>query len=622
MFNVSPRTSRITLPVWLAIASLVPAQNAPEKLPEPNIEAEAASEETAKAPEPEKAAEQPKLPEPDAPANGDLPKPADPATPPVMPKVPSDGTPALPIPQAPPEGATDLPLIPGAPVAPAIPGAPVPDSTTIPWSLPGDPATGGDLGAPLLPGTDSTLLAPGELPLEGDPFAAGEETLLDGQPADGLFGDPLSDDLPADSAPESPFGADQGSFGFEEEETEGFSFFIDGTSSYSSNLELRENNEESTWYTTLSPGFNYRSALSGRAVNTITADYLSDFNFYHDNAIDDTINHDLNVAYTHRGSRALLELKTSFLQETDSSRFTDTLTESTNLEGSLDFAYKMSAKTNLYASAEFSTRENDISPRGDSDLFTTSISALWDYSSKTDLGPSLRYANNSSGATGDSESVALTLEARYAASKKLNLVINAGIEASTYNDDDTEYSPAGSLRATYTPNPVWQFTGDLRYQAIPVSQLDSETFGGAFSGGGFTELNGAAAGGGQQLNGSFGVVYSPGQLWRISSTISHRTAPSFINANESLVDTTFNFRVLRRIGDATLAGRYSFSTTEFEGEGAVVQEDQDYHQFGINYNHPDLFKEVSFRVGIGYAVSSGGRDYDQTSASVSFGYRF
>lgn len=76
--------------------------------------------------------------------------------------------------------------------------------------------------APAIPGAPAS---PGE-------SAAIPSTLF----GDGLFGDPLSDDLPADSPPESPFGADQSSFGFEEEESEGFSFFIEGTSSYALGL--------------------------------------------------------------------------------------------------------------------------------------------------------------------------------------------------------------------------------------------------------------------------------------------------------------------------------------------------------------------------------------------------
>lgn len=397
---------------------------------------------------------------------------------------------------------------------------------------------------------------------------------------------------------------------------------IEGSANYSSNLELREDNEESTFYTILSPGFEYRSALSGRAINTITAEYLADFNLYFDDDIDDTIDHNLKANYTHRGSRGLVEFETRYLRTTDSNRFTNSLTETTDFTTSLDFTYRLSAKTNLYASAEYSTRSNDVSSEGDSDLFTASFSALWDFSAKTDFGPALRYANNKAGSTGDSESTALEVEARYSHSKKLNFVLNAGIEAATYNDEDTEYSPSGSIKATYKPSRIWQFTGDLRYQAIPVSQLNSETFGGDFYGGGFSDLNGAAAGGGQQLNGSLGVVYQPDKFWRISSTLSHRTAPSFINANESLVDTTINFRVMRQIGEASLSALYSFSTTEFESNDGGDREDQNYHMFGLDYVHPEIFKKMNFRAGLGYSLSSGESDYDEFRITTAFGYRF
>lgn len=429
MLNAGPRSPRVALPVWLAITSLVPAQNAPENLPEPE-----------KGPESPADPKQPALPDP-VPAEGggntDLPEPdpVDPHQPapegtkteplpkPEMTGTAEDGSPALPIPQPPPEGA------------PNIPG-----------SLPGDPSI--TPGAPLLPGADPGLLTPGELPFGADPMMMEGDPLQGGQADEGIFDDPLAEDLPpAETAPLSPFGADQGDFGFEEER-EGFSFFFEGSFNYATNLELRETDEESTFYGILSPGFEYRSALSGRAINTITAEYLADFNFFFDSDLDDTIDHDFTGTYTHRGSRAMVELETTYLRRTDSNRFTQALTETSEFATTLDFSYRLSTKTKLFASAEYFTRSNNISSAGDNDVFTGSISALWDVTPKTDIGPAIRYANEKSGSIGDSESTALEVEVQYTHSKMLNFVINAGVEAASYEDEDTEYAPSGSFKSS------------------------------------------------------------------------------------------------------------------------------------------------------------------------------
>ena len=639
--------ARNALKAWLALASLIPAQNLAEKISKSDDTPKKVDEAIQKAKL--ENLKLPELPEPDP--NTTVAEPAIPevpaATPPPANKAKKD-LPALPVPKAPPANAP-LPAIPDssggfAPLPTAPAGPTTPSAPAIPGELPGDALAipGGTPADPLTPdGLPADGTNPlGTLPTAGDPATPpgggltppadgaeaaeeGVEDEEDSQRPGGLFGS--GNDGPLGGAPNEVSDLlDKDDFGFEEKrKQEGFGLNINITEAYSTNLEIREDNPSATVFTTVSPTLTFQSAADGTAINIIKFDYGADFNFYHSGEQEDNINHSAEFIYSHTGSRAFVELGATYTQENSSNRLTETFSETTGFSTSVDFSYVIGASTSLYANAEYFERSNNVSSSGDSSLFTAAVSALWQSTATINLGPSLRYAYNDSDSIGTSESTALTLEARYRPNKRTAITINAGVEASSFEDGDTEYAPASSIRISYAPSPIWKFTGDLRYESIPVSEINSQTFGSSVLGGSaFSELNGAGADGGQQINGSLGVVYRPDEEWRLTATFTYRTAPSFINVDESLIDTTINLGASRRIGGGMASARYSYSLTEFESGSGPDREDQQFQLVSLDYSHPDIYKGITFRGGIAYSQSSGGREFDQTLASVSFGYQF
>lgn len=584
----------LTILTWLALASLVPAQNTSA----PPI----STDEILQLPD------LPDLPEPSQPIV--IPSPDAGLIQPNL-QIPSTELPALPKPEEAQLGLPDLPpLAPGS----TLPSAPQP---FIPGQLP-DTLPPADfpssLTAPPLPG--QVGLTP---PPEVDPLAS----------IDSSFDRDTLEDDSRDSNDDDSFDENLTFESEIEDEREGFTFGTNLTLNYNSNLDLVQDElANSSVFTTFSPSVTYRSALENEAVNIIVAEYLAALNFYHTGGFEDNIDQSFRFDYQHTGSRGNFGFDANYEIQTESNRFTQDFTESKTLTLGSTLNYEYSALTSFYAQVNFTSQSNDSDQEesGDSDLFDLQIGALWEVTPLLNLGPSLRYALNQTGSFGDTESTALSLEARYRPLDRLRLTANAGLEASDSDVGSSEINPTFTTQVNYAPNDRWRLTGEFRYETIPVSALNGSTFDGLLDGNGFSNLNGASADGGPQVNWSLGAVYSPSDLWRFSGTLARRTSPSFVVANQSLTDTSLNFQVMRRLQTAVLSARYSYSMTDTEGDAPasnlISLDDQDFHEFGITYNNPDIFRRISFNAGLSYLTSNGGLEYDQTSALLSFGYIF
>ena len=441
----------IGLPAWMLISQLAVSQEAPtEEKPAPESTNAKTTEKT-------------------VPGNPALPKPKLPT--PKDPSVTPDGP------------ATDLPEV-EVPLdgIPIVPGAPLPE---------GDPllTTPGDASIPQLVGPNAP-----------DPEIPG--LLINDAP-------PLVDES-ANQGSRS-FLAEEAALGGRDNHTEGLVLSIGVTEKYSSNLELDETDRLSVFYTSVEPGFSYRSAPSGGATNVVAFDYNVGFDIYQGSAVDDATNHRVATILTHNGAKLTAEFTGEYLRSTEASRFTESLSENTTASARLNLNYKLSAKSKLSASANFSRAESDAGASNVSDLFGASLSGLYIYTPKLSLGPSLRFANSDSDATGSISSVALGVDVRYRPTQKIFLQSTFGVENVDLPQNDSETSPTATFSAQYSPNPVWSFKGEVRYEAIPINSRSSSTIGRLPGQDPLERLNGPSSDGDQQLNTSLSVNYDPGQ---------------------------------------------------------------------------------------------------------------
>lgn len=557
----------IGLPAWLFISQLAVAQETPTE---------------EKPAEPEKT-EEPATPEKTTPGNPALPKP----------KLPTPKDPSV----TPGEPATDLPEV-EVPLdgIPIVPGVPLPE------------------GDPLLTTAGDASILDSVGPKAPDPEIPGL-----------LINDaPLLLDENANQGSRI-FLAEEAALGGRDNHTEGLVLSIGVTEKYSSNLELDETDRLSIFYTSIEPGFSYRSAPSGGATNVLALDYGAGFDIYHDDAVDDATNHRVATILTHNGAKLTAEFTGEYLRSTEASRFTESLSENTTASARLNLNYKLSAKSKLSASANFSRAESDAGASNVSDLFGASLSGLYIYTPKLSLGPSLRFANSDSDATGSISSVALGADVRYRPTQKIFLQSTFGVESVDLAQNDSETSPTSTFSAQYSPNPVWSFKGEVRYEAIPINSRSSSTIGRLPGQDPLERLNGPSSDGDQQLNTSLSVNYTPGNDWRINATFNHRTSPSIINLGESIADSSIGLGVSRSFGKSELSLRLSNSTTEFEGLALGTDGtggDQEFQQIALYYDYPELFNGFDLNAGISYLENTGSRKYDEIGVSISANYRF
>jgi len=518
----------------------------------------------------------------------------------TAPTTPSLPTPKLPTPKPPGdktnEEMTDLPEVEvpldGIPIAPEIP---LPE---------GDPLLNHTGDASLLPVMGPEAPAPeiSGLGMDEPPSLLDEPTQNSGS---------LLDEQTAISGRDS--------------NTEGLVLSIGVTESYTSNLELDERDPLSLLYTTIEPGFSYRSAPSGGAINVFAFDYTAGLDIYHHGAVDNATNHRVASILTHNGSKLFAEFTGEFFQATEASRFTETLSENTTSSVALKLNYKLSGKTSLSASAEYSRTESDAGTADATDLFGASLSGLYIYSPKLSIGPSIRVANSDSGVSGKVSSFAYGVDIRYRPTPKIFLQSTLGVENVDLPRSGSESSPTATLGIQYRPNPIWSFNGEIRYEAIPINSRTNSTVGLLPGEDSLARLNGPSSDGDQQINAILGINYTPGTDWLVNATFTHRTSPSMINPGESIVDTSFSLGVTRNFGKSDLSLRLSHSSTDFEGTtmGAVNSRgDQQFRQISLQYSYPELFNGFDLNAGISYQENSGSRDYDETGISVSAFYRF
>lgn len=416
-------------------------------------------------------------------------------------------------------------------------------------------------------------------------------------------------------------------------ETEGWGFGLRLLEAYTSNLQLAESDGDATLFTQISPSASFRSAPEGRARTILAASYTPALTFYHSGSEGNTLDHSLESVLTYGGERLEISLTGRYQYLHAANRFTGSFSRSIDKELSVSGRYDYSDKTSLFSDLSWLDRKDDAGEFGGSRIFTWNLSGLYNYSSKLQVGPAFRYAQNNVSAVGTSKSYSLGAELRYQYSEKVSTAATLGLERSSLPGGDSEYAPTFTARLDYKPSPVLRFRGEVRYETIPVTQAITPLRGDSATGSRIgvidndDDLNGVAADGGSQLNTVLSVSYRPTQLWRLRASVTRRTAPSLTNPGQSLINNSLNLGASRSLGEDELGIGLAFADTSVEGElrgdSIGLSGDQDFRQLSIFYTRPDTFLEnLNFTGELTYSETSGSIEFDQTAAALTFGYLF
>ena len=407
--------------------------------------------------------------------------------------------------------------------------------------------------------------------------------------------------------------------------TEGFNYGIRIRETYNSNPRISEDNASGVFFTSLSPSFSYRSAPRGQAVLVLGASYNPRLNFYHGEGFGDNVDHQFRGTATYEGAKTWLTFGTRFWVTHDSNRLVGDFARDSNLGVSLSVRHEWSPITRFTGQIDYNERENNVSLFGNSSTLSASAAALWEVTPLVQLGPSIRYAAIDSDSTGSFESLGFSLRMDYDYTEKTNLSFTLGGEfvSSDSPGFEDDFSPAASLRVDYDLSDIWTLRFDAGYEAISIEQLRNREVNQSFQNDPFSQNAGSLGSGEQFFASSLNLIYAPSDQWEIWTSLRQRKSPSFINDDETVEDLTWSAGARRFFGLSHLALTYSKSNTDFiNNSGFGGRAGENYDLIFLTYSHPSLFDEISISTNISHSRNSGGRSFEQTTASVSLGYRF
>jgi hypothetical protein len=245
-----------------------------------------------------------------------------------------------------------------------------------------------------------------------------------------------------------------------------FGYGLGVNTTYDSNFNLSENDEESEYYASLTPWLRYVSDPEGGAPVSLIANYSPSINAYLENSDLNEVNHSADVALSFTGSRTNASLFGSYNQIAGSDRLTNSFVTGSLFSGGLQANRQIAPRTSLSTSLTYSKSTYDSGDLEGTGVFTGYAGGMWDATSRLGLGTSLRYTRGDSDNSGVFEAWALLAEGRFRASERIWLSASVGPEISSDSGSDNNLSIAVDITARYLINERWSWTNSMRTATV------------------------------------------------------------------------------------------------------------------------------------------------------------
>lgn len=452
-------------------------------------------------------------------------------------------------------------------------------------------------------------------------------------------GDPdIYSDLELEESEDSTESSDTGVLGFGEERfdsgvlrneslpggfqiplaREGFRFGVGVQGSYDSNVYLAERGESDDFNMTISPTFEYRSAPPG-VPGLVTAIYSPFVRLYLEEDDLSTIDHSASASVSYTGARGSYSVAGNFGRFSRADRFVGGVVETQSFSGSLHAEYRVASRTTLRVdwSEIYSTdsdRGQSTQVQGNSDNRTSvgQAALYWQATSKTSIGPSIRYSRSSSATNGDRDSWAFLVVADHSRGESLSLSGSIGVETveSDQIGEESGLDFTGNFGLTYRPSDRVAVTADVRYEAIPQGNVQATRSGG----------------GSQNLTGRVEVTYTPNAEWIFGFGAIVDSFPVADLTNYSVGDQTYRAWVTRNLTNGSLTFEGSLSMSDFERVGAVnaPRTDDESHSLALRYQRNIQVQGQAARANasLQWSQNSGDRDWERLQATLGVDVSF
>lgn len=331
---------------------------------------------------------------------------------------------------------------------------------------------------------------------------------------------------------------------------------------YDDNIFLSKDNAEGSLITRLTPIISASTLEATSAVWSLSAIYSPTWTAYADFSDLDSFDHAVSSLLKYNGPVLKSQARLSYIEVTGNDRYIQDVTTTATSQAEVLSSYELSGRTTLESRFLMQrTDREDIGTRifNDEDTISLQISALWQATGLTRLGPSIQFGATDSTLSPDRTFTDFLLRVDYESSALLKFTGQGGAQLLSIEEGRGEYwRPSALFAAQYDPNPLWQVNLNAYSRSNPapnVSNSDLQTtgFSGALlwkpadviqvsAGGGYeratTEFfNGAPDRDSEYYFGEFRVkVGGPNSPFAVEVFYRHRLSKS----NEDIEDFTNN----------------------------------------------------------------------------------
>jgi hypothetical protein len=238
---------------------------------------------------------------------------------------------------------------------------------------------------------------------------------------------------------------------------------------YDSNFFLDESNGASETSFYASPLIEYISDPEGEAQSSFKASYSPSFRAYNQNSEYNDVDHVGEVRWTIRGSRTELTLYCRYDELSGTDRLSGEFVNGSLFTGGMRLERRLASRTIGYLGASSAISAYSQSDLQGAQVDSVFLGGLWEASSRTAFGSTIRYSHISGDGVPNTDALALLFEARHTVGNRVNLSASIGPEYAQEDGDQDRLSMTGYLKGTYNFAERWAWINSIRHALVPTS---------------------------------------------------------------------------------------------------------------------------------------------------------
>lgn len=238
---------------------------------------------------------------------------------------------------------------------------------------------------------------------------------------------------------------------------------------YDSNFFLDESNGESETSFYASPLIEYISDPEGGAKSSFKVSYGPSFRAYNENSEYNDVDHVGEVRWTIRGSRTELTLYGRYDELSGTDRLSGEFVNGSLFTGGMRLERRLASRTISYLGASSATSDYSQSDLQGAQVDSVFLGGLWEATSRTAFGSTVRYSHISGDGVPDTDAWALLFEARHTVGSRISLSASIGPEYAQEDGNQDRLGVTGFLKGTYNFAERWAWINSIRHALVPTS---------------------------------------------------------------------------------------------------------------------------------------------------------